>query len=112
MPSRSQLQAELAFLRRNALYSCTAAEWLKAVEGLAARRTKGRKPTFEEFVQAAKDATVTCEACNGSGTYYWGACVNGKMTHSGPCFRCNGKGQQGQADFRRNWAYDQHRRVI
>lgn len=50
-----------------------------------------------------------CERCRGTGVYGWGASVNGKMEHSGPCFRCEGKGFQTAEDVRRNDYYDNHR---
>lgn len=50
-----------------------------------------------------------CERCRGTGVYGWGASVNGKMEHSGPCFRCEGKGFQTAEDERRNDYYDNHR---
>ena len=49
---------------------------------------------------------VPCDKCRGTGTYYWGAMVNGVMTHSGPCFRCEGQGTQTDGDQRRNYGYD------
>lgn len=49
-----------------------------------------------------------CDRCRGSGVYGWGAVVNGKISHSGPCFRCHGTGTQDARDMRRNNAYDRH----
>lgn len=50
-----------------------------------------------------------CCKCQGSGLYQWGACVNGKMTHGGPCFSCKGTGQQSQRQIRTNIAYNVHK---
>lgn len=52
--------------------------------------------------------THTCHACNGSGIYYGhGAVVNGVFKgFTGPCFRCQGKGEQTARDERRNRYYD------
>jgi uncharacterized paraquat-inducible protein A len=72
----------------------------------------GDNPTPEQWVEAAEKATTVCDACHGSGRYQWGACINGRMQHSGPCFRCQSKGRQGQADYKRNAYYDNHRRII
>jgi hypothetical protein len=30
------------------------------------------------------------------------------VVHSGPCYRCEGKGRQDQDDFCRNRTYDRH----
>lgn len=40
--------------------------------------------------------TVTappCYRCGGTGVYCWGAVINGKSAHSGPCFACQGGGE-------------------
>lgn len=88
-------------LMRNALHCATKEEWMSAVKALA-----GDNPTPEDWVRAAEQATTKCDRCGGTGTYQWGACVNGHMTHSGCCFRCEGKGHHTQEDYRRNWGYD------
>lgn len=63
-------------------------------------------------VERRQMAAWLCENCYGSGVYRWGACINGKPpVHSGPCFRCEGKGYQNDADRRRNFGYDNHRKV-
>lgn len=49
-----------------------------------------------------------CGHCQGTGIYRWGASINGVMTHSGDCYRCQGKGWQSDDDRRRNWGYDNH----
>lgn len=68
--------------------------------------------TPREWLKAAEKATVTCPKCKGSGTYYWGASVNGKMTRGGSCFACGGKGHQDKDDFFRNRCYWQHVKVV
>jgi DnaJ-class molecular chaperone len=55
------------------------------------------------------DKPGTCAKCRGSGLYQWGACVNGKMTHSGPCHSCRGTGKQSKTDIKRNHAYNRHK---
>lgn len=50
-----------------------------------------------------------CEKCSGSGTYRWGATVNGQPRHSGPCHSCGGTGEQSVKDIRRNQAYNRHK---
>lgn len=49
-----------------------------------------------------------CNKCHGSGTYVWGAVVNGRPSHSGPCFACKGKGWQTERDRQRNDYYWNH----
>lgn len=92
-------------LREAALYCVSLAVWMGEV-----RRLAGEKPSPQDWVTAAERATTKCDACV-NGVYSWGAQVNGRMTHSGPCFRCQGKGRQGQADYTRNRHYDSHRRI-
>lgn len=60
------------------------------------------------WIMAVKAVTCKCERCRGTGTYYWGACINGRMTHSAPCARCGGKGWMTFDDMRRGRAYDNH----
>ncbi len=57
------------------------------------------------------DKPGTCPKCKGTGVYVWGACINGKMTHSGPCHSCGGTGQQSASDIARNHAYNRHKIV-
>jgi hypothetical protein len=45
----------------------------------------------------ANNPSAGCWRCNGTGVYRWGAVVNGKSTHEGPCFRCVGGGQYAPA---------------
>ena len=53
----------------------------------------------------------TCQKCRGSGLYRWGTCVNGRMTHEGMCFECEGKGWVSRRDEARTSAYWNHRMV-
>jgi hypothetical protein len=85
-------------------------KWDEAVKAYAAKHY-GQNPTPEQWVEAAEKATTKCDHCT-NGTYYWGASVNGKMTNAAPCYRCQGKGHQNQADYGRNRCYDSHRRVV
>jgi hypothetical protein len=50
-----------------------------------------------------------CIKCKGTGVYGWGACVNGKMAHSGTCFSCAGTGIQKRRDIRRNETYNRYK---
>jgi len=50
-----------------------------------------------------------CCKCKGTGTYGWGASVNGKMTHSGTCYSCLGTGKQTVKDIKRNNTYNKHK---
>jgi len=61
-----------------------------------------------DWVMAVKAVKCECKRCHGSGTYYWGACINGKMSKSGPCARCGGDGHMTFDDMRRGRAYDNH----
>jgi hypothetical protein len=69
-------------------------------------RFAGKPPA--NWIMAVKAVTCKCERCKGSGTYYWGASINGRMTNSGPCARCGGDGKMTFDDMRRGRAYDNH----
>lgn len=60
------------------------------------------------------DDAVSCDGCNGDGTYYGrGYVENGKFKgKTGECFRCHGKGYQTPKDVKRNRYYDNHVRRI
>jgi hypothetical protein len=110
-----ELRRRYRRLRKNAAYSADLAVWDREVGVRAARLArKAGLPTIPPalWVEAAESTTVECEQCHGSGIFGWGAVVNGKVTHSGPCFRCAGAGRQGQSDFVRNRVYDGHRKVL
>ncbi len=62
----------------------------------------------EGWLAAIKRVTCKCERCRGSGTYSWGAQINGRMTHSASCARCGGDGVMTFDDMRRGRAYDEH----
>ena len=64
--------------------------------------------TPAEWVIAMRGMTTNCDRCRGTGTYSWGACVNGRMEHSGTCFRCQGKGYLTMSDSRRCYGYDNY----
>ena len=109
-----ELRAEFDRLMRNSGVAATRQEWLAAVRVLALKASGGAEPTPEQWVDAAKKATVSCWSCSGKGIYYGrGYVENGVFKgFTGPCFRCGGKGHQNQDDFTRNWGYDNfHRRV-
>lgn len=36
---------------------------------------------------------VTCDRCGGTGTYVWGAIINGCPQYAGVCFKCEGEGK-------------------
>lgn len=57
--------------------------------------------TPEEFVAAAEGVVCDCEHCQATGTYRWGAIVNGVQTHSADCYRCLGKGWMNVEDMAR-----------
>jgi hypothetical protein len=99
----NQLRNEFKILQRNATYHVSLDVWREAVNKLLPEN-----PSPADWVEAAKKATTKCGRCNGTGQYQWGACVNGKMTHSATCFRCEGKGYQDQEDYARNYGYDNY----
>ena len=79
--------ASVAEVRTCAGVSATAAPTTRNTNDLDADTYKGPNP------YATEDGR-TCEKCQGSGVYGWGASVNGRMSRSGPCFACGGKGKQ------------------
>jgi hypothetical protein len=112
--SVTELRKAFAALRSNASYCVSRQEWTTSVTLLAgsiAKNARRKKPTPKMWVEAAEQAVTMCDACNATGVYRWGGSTNGKSAHSGPCFRCESKGYQNQADYRRNRFYDMHRKV-
>jgi hypothetical protein len=87
-----EFRAEFKTLRRNALHCVSKAEWMEAVTALL---PEGEEPTPQDWVMAAEQATTHCDRCQGSGTYVWGAVINGKPS-------------QNQYDYMRNAIYDRH----
>lgn len=58
------------------------------------------------YVQAAERVKVPCKRCASSGRFVTGM-VNGQPTGpGGPCYRCDAKGYQTDADCRRNYGAD------
>ncbi len=64
--------------------------------------------TAVAWIIAIKSVEVDCKRCKGTGIYYWGASINGKMSCSGPCARCGGDGRMTFDDMRRCRAYDNY----
>jgi late competence protein required for DNA uptake (superfamily II DNA/RNA helicase) len=95
-----ELRDEFRKLRRNATQFMGREAFDDQINALTRKNA-----TPEEFVYAAEKVTCSCERCRGTGRYSWGACVNGKMEHTGDCYACQGKGRLNQDDFRRNWGY-------
>lgn len=50
-----------------------------------------------------------CAKCKGTGTYSWGASVNGRSSKSGTCFSCAGTGKQTTRDIKRNRTYNKYK---
>ncbi len=73
----------------------------KAFDAQVAVRVQqcGLESSPEVIVEQAKLASFTCPTCAGSGSFRTG----------GPCFRCNSKGVQNDADTRRNFGYAKFR---
>ena len=78
-----------------------------ARENNAIRLRKG-----EHDIDLMQTGFTHCNNCNGKGIYYFGTCINGVMSCSGPCFQCQSKGYQTIEDRKRNWGYNQHRKVF
>ena len=110
--TKAQLRAEYRKYQKIAYGWVSKNAWDAAVRALAVKLANGGKITPAIWVQAARDATVTCDRCHGTGEYVWGAIVNGKPTKKGVCFACEGKGRQNQGDFIRNRTYWNHVKVV
>lgn len=50
-----------------------------------------------------------CCKCHGTGTYSFGAIVNGKASRSGTCFSCRGTGKQSSKQIRTNCTYNRYK---
>lgn len=113
--SKDELRAEYRAIRNKFLMWFGKNEVDAAVRakmaGLMADRGK-RQPSPELWVEAIKLVTMPCDHCDGSGQYKWGACVNGKMSKSGPCFRCQQRGRMNADDCARTATYHNHLRVV
>lgn len=57
----------------------------------------------------ANDKPGQCSKCHGSGTYSWGASINGKPSKSGPCHSCRATGTQSFRQIARNKAYNRYK---
>lgn len=112
MDKLNKLRSEFADLMQNAIHSFRKDEWLNEVKRIAFKKSGGDEPTPEQWVEAAREAKLQCNACRGDGIYYGAGCIeNGFFRgYTGDCFRCNGKGKQDQNDFKRNRAYDNYYR--
>lgn len=81
------------------------AEFLAAV---AAKLVKFPNPKPVQYVRAAMLVAFHCRRCAGTGRFITGS-MNGKPTGpGGACFRCDGKGEQNDADCVRNDCHDRH----
>jgi hypothetical protein len=67
------------------------------------------KPRHDE--DGLRDGNVECRQCLGGGQYITGM-DNGIPITAGDCFRCGGKGYTTQADRKRNYGYNFHRKVV
>lgn len=50
----------------------------------------GEQEVFTAFM--VSHGFTPCHRCQCTGNFVWGAFVNGRPTHSGSCFKCNGRG--------------------
>lgn len=74
----------------------------------AVKARVGEGATPEQFIAAAKAMRVRCRRCAGTGRYVTMVVNNRPTGPGGECFRCEGKGEQDEADARRNWGYDRY----
>jgi len=89
----------------------TGDDWMIQVRAQLARMGVGGDPTPQQWLSAARNVQVPCRRCAGTGNFITRV-ENGKpQGPGGPCFRCNGKGYQTEADWRRNYGYDMNRPV-
>lgn len=81
-----------------------------AGEVMERRKDKGEwKAPAVDIESTEESYPRPCPKCHTTGTYGWGACVNGVMEHTGKCFACDGKGQQTLADAKRCETYWGHK---
>jgi len=77
------------------------------------RRSKGRPPTLSgeprHDLSQPNERSGKCCKCNGTGTYSWGAVVNGRPSKSGTCFSCQGTGRQSRQQIARNQTYNKYK---
>ena len=94
--------------------TCTLAEAQAVARQVVATRLQGNGwPTRtvgkgDDQRQTADLQYATCDRCSWTGTYRWGATVNGKIAHEAECYQCQGKGYQDQEDQKRNYGYNMH----
>jgi DnaJ-class molecular chaperone len=55
------------------------------------------------------DKPGVCCKCRGTGTYRWGASINGKSQFEGTCHSCRGTGQQSGRQIKINETYNRHK---
>jgi len=78
---------------------------------LAEKHLAGRTMEDDDRMMAAAhmgEVPVECSRCGSTGTYHWGAVVNGVPSRSGKCFDCAGKGKMDRADVKRDSYYHDH----
>ncbi len=78
------------------------------VQGLKESNSPNKPVSPADWILAIRAYRCDCARCRGTGTYSWGAQINGRMEHSAPCARCAGKGWMTFDDQRRGAAYDAH----
>lgn len=104
----AELRREYRRIRAAACFDYDRSEWEAAVAAEAERLAGGSEPLASHWLDAAATIELPCRRCCGTGVYHWGGTVNGKPVHSGPCYRCEGKGRQGLADWFRNSRYTRY----
>ena len=48
---------------------------------------------------------IPCDRCGGSGTYVWGAMINGNPQYAGTCYKCEGRGKVYRVQIERTPEY-------
>jgi|SRR6185436_9213770 len=95
---------------RGRSHAATRQEFLQACQAYLKEYKLPETP--DNWVHAAKTCRIHCRRCDGTGMFITGMSNGQPIGPGGPCYRCNGKGWQNDADARRNFGADMHQKVI
>ena len=101
MTTATDTNAKVEALRRKFKKTREVALFCMTREQFDEQIARAKASTPEQFVAAAEAVVCDCDHCQATGVYSWGASVNGKMSHSGDCYRCLGKGWMNVDDMAR-----------
>jgi hypothetical protein len=99
-----RIREECKQLRRNADAAFGREKFDQLVRSLVEERVSGgAEETPALWISLARTVNGTCQRCQGTGVYHWGAQdqVTGHWTCSGQCYRCRGTGYQTTGASRR-----------